>query len=236
VNVRGCVTVLVSFEREIEVFLHRLKDVRFDRTGKQSFFRGDLHGLEVLVSVTGSGRSHLEESLLEGSRIVVSAGICGAMAPTLSCGDIVTADRVYFLDTAAGETAVSGLAPGTLQYHDIPESRVAFDILTQKHGSVQINVVHAATVTVEKPILHPEEKSKVREKTGVVSVDMEDFFRCALIRRLGIPFVSIRAVYDDAFCDAELLYYRLDSRRLSIAAESIANSIWAVVRGAGNFA
>jgi nucleoside phosphorylase len=235
-DIRERITVVASFKREVEGFISLLEGVRPDRVKKASCFRGSLHGREVLVAVTGSGRAQEDESLLKGSRLVVSAGICGGLLPYLGCGDIVIAERVFFLPEEARSIVISGMDIPVLQYRDIPESRIAFDILTRELGPLALTVKRGPTVTTEQPLIGAGEKRRVGERTGATSVDMEDYYRLEAAERLGVPLISIRAVYDLASDDEVSRGDRLDAKRLSIAAESLAAALGAVVRAAGNFA
>lgn len=234
-NIRERITVIASFKREIEGFVSLLNGVHPERVKKLSCFRGSLHGREVLVAVTGSGQSQGDESLLKGSRLVLSAGICGGLLPYLGCGDIVIADRVFFLPEEARSEILSDMDIPVLQYRDIPESRIAFDILAREPGPVAVKVKSGPTVTTERPLISEGEKRRVGKRTGSISVDMEDFYRLEAAGRLGVPLLSIRAVYD-VTGDLASRGARLDGRKLSLAAESLTAALGAVVRATGNFA
>jgi nucleoside phosphorylase len=216
--------VLVSFEREIERFETLLHGVRRLRAQGANLIRGSLGEREVHLFCTGMGRFSETESLLKGFEFLVSTGICGGLSRSLRCGDVVVAEKVFFggFRDLHGQNEDQGPI-------DIPESGVIYDLLQRALSSKPYQIVRGCAVTVEKPLLSTEEKKKVVKRTGGISVDMEDFYRLAIARKLGIPFVSIRAVYDDAKEDVPESPSRLDGGRITLSAGSIADALQAVL-------
>jgi len=194
-----------------------------------------------MVLFLGSGRSLPPEPHVRDAELVISTGICGGLVPSLRCGDIVVAEKVFFLDAQERSSVLEGAGAMSLQSLEVPESGCAFDLLSNKRGSVPFQAVsgrtvHGNTVTVEKPLLLAAEKRKVGEKTGGISVDMEDFFRLEAARRLGAHFLSIRAVYDEASLDIRPEEGHLDATRLMLSSESIAGALSLVIEADLNFA
>ena len=189
-----------------------------------------------MVLFLGSGRSLPPEPHVRDAELVISTGICGGLVPSLRCGDIVVAEKVFFLDAQERSSVLEGAGAMSLQSLEVPESGCAFDLLSNKRGSVPFQAVSGRTVTVEKPLLLAAEKRKVGEKTGGISVDMEDFFRLEAARRLGAHFLSIRAVYDEASLDIRPEEGHLDATRLMLSSESIAGALSLVIEADLNFA
>jgi nucleoside phosphorylase len=223
--------VLISFEREIERFETLLHGVRRLRVQGANLIRGSLGELEVHLFCTGIGRFSETEWLLKGFELLVSTGICGGLSRSLRCGDVVVAEKIYF---------GGGLRDLYRQKDDkgpidIPESCIVYGLLKRALSSKPYQIVRGCAVTVEKPLLSTEEKKEVVKRTGGISVDMEDFYRLAIARKLGIPFVSIRAVYDDAKEDVFENPSRLDEGRITLSAGSIADALQAVLSEDLNF-
>ena len=192
--------------------------------------KGSICGREVQVIITGPGSALPPGPLLEGSLYIVSAGICGALSGSLRCGDIVVAKKVGFQGLRA-----KVFPTAQFQSYDIPESRAVHDLLLKKLDSVNFQIVLGASVTVEKPLIHPAQKKEKERQTGSVSVDMEDYFRAQASRRLKIPFASIRAVYDEADEEAPASTERLDKERLSVSTASLMESLRSVIGADLNF-
>jgi len=248
---QGGITVLVSFEREIERFLALLKRVGSDRIQGKKALGGSLYGRDVMVILTGPGRPLPPEPHVRDAELVISTGICGGLSPSLRCGDIVVAEKVFFLGAQEKRAVLTGADSLVLQSLEVPEGAEAFDLFSSERGSVPFQTVHGKTVhgrtvrgktvhgrtvTLDKPLLLAAEKRKVGEQTGGISVDMEDFFRLETARRLGTHFLSIRAVYDEASRDIRPEEGHLDKTRLTLSSESIAGALSLVIEAGLNFA
>lgn len=175
------------------------------------------------------------------AELVISTGICGGLSSSLRCGDIVVAEKVLFLDAQGKREVLTGTGTMSLQSLEVPESAGAFRLLSNGRScmpfqTVHGKTVHGKTVTVEKPLLLAAEKRKVGEKTGGISVDMEDFFRLEAARRLSAHFLSIRAVYDEASLDIRPEEEHLDATRLALSSESIACVLRLVIEAGLKFA
>ncbi len=218
------VGVLVSFGREIERFTAFLHGVRRLRLKGEKYFSGSLCGREVRVFCTGTGRFLEPEPLLKDLGFLISTGICGGLSRSLRCGDVVVAEKIILF----GERDTCGKkeGPGPM---DIPESGSVYGLLCRALSSKPYQIVRGTEVTVGRPLLHSEEKKKTAKRTGGISVDMEDFHRLAIARKLGIPFVSIRAVCDEVKEDVPESSERLDPGRIGLSAGSIADALLAVM-------
>ena len=232
--------VLVSFEQEIERFKKILHEVHHRRVRGTKIARGSLGEREVHLICPGIGESpgstrvHILveylQSLLGDLEFLVSTGICGGLSPSLRCGDLVVANKVFY----SGIQDISGLQRGPPP-KDIPESAGVYGLLCSALSQKPYQIVRGTAVTVEKPLLSSEEKSMAERETGSVSVDMEDFHRLTTARKLGIPFVSIRAVYDEAKEDLPESPGKLDRGKLARSTVSIADALGAVMRQELNF-
>ena len=233
---QGGITVLVSYEREIEMFSALLKRARRVRIDGKKALRGSLYGRDVMVLFLGEGRSMPPDPAVRDAELVISTGICGGLSSSLRCGDIVVAEKVLFLDAQGKREVLTGTGTMSLQSLEVPESAGAFRLLSNGRSCMPFQTVHGKTVTVEKPLLLAAEKRKVGEKTGGISVDMEDFFRLEAARRLSAHFLSIRAVYDEASLDIRPEEGHLDATRLMLSSESIAGALSLVIEADLNFA
>jgi adenosylhomocysteine nucleosidase len=126
------------------------------------------------VAAVGPGAGRLEERLprlAEGlpSPILVSAGLCGGLAPSISRRDLVVPEAVL---EGNERHLVAERLPGR-------EAR-------------------GALVTVAAIVATPEEKARLYLETGALAVDMESAPILAAARRRGWGALVVRAVSDDA--------------------------------------
>jgi adenosylhomocysteine nucleosidase len=105
-------------------------------------------------------------------RALVSTGLCGALDPDLTVGDIVIADSV--LDTASGE-----------RYAAAMPSRA--------------NLSNIGTVlSMDRVAVTVSEKENLYRSTRALAVEMEAAAIARLARESDVPFYCIRAVSDTA--------------------------------------
>jgi adenosylhomocysteine nucleosidase len=113
--------------------------------------------------------------------LVVSAGLCGALAPALAAGDLLL-PRVV-LDDAGASVPVDG-----------PAHAEALDAV--RRAGVPVDIGPLVTVTDVVPT--PEAKALLRRNSGATAVDLESAAVLHAARDRGIPAVVIRAVSDTA--------------------------------------
>lgn len=126
--------------------------------------------LEVVA--VGVAASHLAERLaLLAARpaLVVSAGVCGALAPHLPAASVVVPDSVVEADGTRWPTASW---PGLC-----------------RRGTL---------LTVREPVAGPKEKARLWAETGAVAVDMESAAVLRWAHGAELPAAVVRGVADTA--------------------------------------
>jgi adenosylhomocysteine nucleosidase len=197
------VCLLVSLKKEIDYFLDLLKDVKKRKASGHAIYRGQINGNEVEVIKTGIGNKPFGRKLLESCSAVVSTGFCGALSGNLKTGDLVLSTELV----SADEKLLNGLyrATGTENRIDglseqkpkkIPMA-VAVGEKLRLMQDKDIKIHQGRTVTASRTIRNYNEKFKLGQATGAVSVDMEDYHRMELADIIGVPFLSVRSVLDE---------------------------------------
>jgi hypothetical protein len=130
----------------------------------------------LLAVANGAGWERAAEAVRvaagrERPAAVASVGFCGALEATLKAGDIVVADRVEA--PATGETFATA---------------ERFCPRRGRRGSM---------ISIDRVVRTPEEKRQL-SASGAVAVEMEAAGVAREVRGLGLPFVSIRVVTDQA--------------------------------------
>lgn len=128
-------------------------------------------GGELEVACVGPRAARLGERMASQEpppTLVVAAGACGALAPTLAVGDLVVPEAVIVEGERVAVDAVPGLAAsGTL-------------------------------MTVASVIDTPAAKARLWLETGALAVDMESGAIVVWARRRGARVVVVRGVSDNA--------------------------------------
>lgn len=133
----------------------------------------------VLALYGQEGRRRFEDHLAPLSkdcRAMISFGVAGGLAPGLKPGDLIVASSIVDRDCA--HRTDSDWCERLLDR--LPDAR------------------HAPIAGVDEPIVHPDQKRELAQRTGAAAVDMESHVvaRSALSR--GLSFVAIRVIVDPA--------------------------------------
>jgi len=158
--------VLAAVEVEARALGGRLGLARVAANGWSHYRSG---ALEILC--VGLGASRLEERARDVDRpsLVISAGVCGALAPHLRRGDLVVPETVVTPEGAR------------LSTHAWPGLSRAGTLLTIR------NVVDT-----------PAAKARLWMETAALAVDMESSIILAWAEARGLPALVVRAVADTA--------------------------------------
>jgi adenosylhomocysteine nucleosidase len=138
-------------------------------------------GPGVRVAV-GGGRADvlaraLEEALDANVTALISIGICGALDPDLSVGDVIIGTEILGPDGAAYKTHpawTEALAKA------LPAGRAA------------------AIWGSDAMVIDAREKARLRETSGAAVADMESHFAARLAQAHGLDFAALRVVSDAA--------------------------------------
>ena len=114
--------------------------------------------------------------------LVVIAGVCGGLDPSLQPGSLILARRS--ISAASGEELAV----------DVP----VFDALRRTLRTQHIPFVSSVLLTVERPVASVVEKTDLWNRYGAGGVDMETHVVATASIAAGVPWIAIRAVLDPA--------------------------------------
>ncbi|UCB44750.1 MAG: 5'-methylthioadenosine/S-adenosylhomocysteine nucleosidase [Spirochaetota bacterium] len=191
------ICILVSYLKEILPFIDHLSDLNTERKGKFIFYKGTLAEKRVLVIQTLIKEGKTISSLIKGASLVISTGICGALVPYLHTGDIIIAEKVFLYKKTDSDKIANKSENQAFQSLKIPAASRVYERLKKKYEDKQFSIDKGLTVTSDFVLQNTDRKIAVNKKTSALSVDMEDFHRLSIAKELGIPFLSIRAVFDE---------------------------------------
>jgi hypothetical protein len=177
----GAILVLTAVELEAQalaraLWLPRLKSFSFPVFGDTRF---RLAPIGLAATCLSARFPALVEGL--GHPLVISAGVCGALDPEVTCGSLVLPEMVI---GTHGERY-----PATAAHHRRHAAAFAGGRMRFSTG---------ALVTVPDVAATPEAKMKLREATGAVAVDMESSLILRAAAEAGCPGLVLRGVSDDA--------------------------------------
>ncbi len=147
--------------------------------GELEYKIGELCGQPVVIAATGVGirRARAGASFIiqkHKPKIIICAGLGGALSPDLKIEDIVLGESVISLR----KNEIKEL------YSDLPFSEIGY-----KKG---------ALLTESRFIHKADEKRRLFESSGALSVDMETWGVAEAAAQSGIPVASVRSVSDES--------------------------------------
>jgi nucleoside phosphorylase len=189
---RDNVAVIFSLEREAAPFRDIVRNVP----------------RELSIHVSGIGCERAREAtmrLLSDSlpSLVIAAGFCGALSPSLRVGDIVTAARPLFLTSPLeGEVAASlwtRRVGGGVSGPDMPHTPPGGGAqpTSPSRGEVK-NIASPRILTVAHLVADPVEKHRLAALHDADAVDMESAAIAEECAAKGVAFLAVRAVSDTA--------------------------------------
>ncbi len=110
-------------------------------------------------------------------------GFAGGIDPELKTGDLVVASRYYL----AGPSADFLSADASM-----------LELAQAAAGDCGIPAAHACSLTVDAMVCTPREKAECGRRFPAATVNMEDYWLAAQAKAAGVPFLSVRAVLDQA--------------------------------------
>jgi len=185
------VLIFYAFARELAHFKRRLEG-RSALTGEGlRGLRGRLDGAELALIATGIGTTRARMAarrafeVLPGSKLVISAGVAGALSEGLKPGDLVLADRMML----GGKESSSA---DHIMSLDPDQVRAAEQALR----AAGLSFATGAMLTASRVLADSAAKRLAKEQSGAIAVDMESAALGIEARARGIPFVCVRAVLD----------------------------------------
>jgi adenosylhomocysteine nucleosidase len=201
--------IVMAMQEEIRPVLRRLGRHRKEQAGQFPLYLFQRDGLQLFLIESGMGTkkaSAATEELISCAqpRLIISAGLGGAVRPGLNVGDLVLARQALTLD--------QGL---TAKIADIANDA----LLRAVHESLPrqpFRMVGGTTVTTSGIVNKRQADQQLARDIVNPVLDMETSAVAEIAGRNGIPLVAVRAVSDAA--DEELLFSldELTDRELNI--------------------
>ena len=146
----------------------------------------EVAGSAPLVACSGADSARAAAAarrlIADGAEALLSFGLAGGLDPRLNPGDLIVADMVVDRDRQQLDT-------------DLAWRVALFQALEAARPT------GGAVLGSETLVASAEEKSKLRDATGAVAVDMESFAVASVADEAGVPFAILRAVADPLWRD-----------------------------------
>lgn len=215
--------IFSAFPQEIKQLVRSFRPVEKSDRHSLALYFARYFSREIIVVQTGMGAENTEAALKYVVKdyspdLLLSVGFGGALYNGASAGDIICAGRVFLIPENIPEGTDTDRVK--LDSQEIPD---AAEIVSRLSGRVQIH--EGCILTLERHM----DKSAIRKiLPGDLSFpvcDMETYFLVRLAKKMGLPFLGLRAITDraDEEIPAEFLRVTDESGkyRLSLAVRLI---------------
>jgi len=189
--------IVMAMQEEIRPVLRRLGRYRKERAGQFPLYHFQQDGRQQFLIESGMGIIRASAATAElisraQPRLIITAGLGGAVRPGLNVGDLVLAGQVLTLG--------NGL---TSEIADIANEA----LLRAMHQSVPgqpFRIVGGTTVTTSGIVNKSQADQQLAQEIVNPVLDMETSAVAEIAANNGIPLLAVRAISDAA--DEELLF------------------------------
>ncbi len=157
-----------------------------EKTGKFQILSGtNINNVSYRCIISGIGIARAAEAArlicAERPDLILSIGVSGGLAAGLEAGTLVAATSIH--------SDITDIESWFENENDAKSK----SMIIPACGNIQCGKL----ITAASPVLTPQDKLFMHERTGALAVDMESVAVAQAAREAGIPFGCIRAVSDD---------------------------------------
>ena len=203
--------IIGAMEPEVAALVEKLENKKCETVSGIDFYSGDLFGKKAVVAKCGIGKVFAavcaQVMIMKYSpSLLVNTGVGGGLAPGLSTGDVVIADKLcqHDMDTSAiGDP--KGLVSGINKIY-FDADKKAVEILSDAASSLGLNVLVGTVASGDKFVASREDKARITEDFGAAACEMEGAAIAQVAFVNSTPFAVIRAISDSADGEATMDY------------------------------
>jgi adenosylhomocysteine nucleosidase len=154
--------------------------------GDIGYLRGDIHGVDVALFVSGVGEARAYETAKRACASLslaayISLGLSAALRPGLRPGDVVVGVSATSLASKGGQVYIS----------DATLLKLAADALKEVR-----KVSFGPLLVTPKVAVTSAEKKGLAQASSFAALDMESAGAAKAAQEAGVPFIAIRAISD----------------------------------------
>ncbi len=186
------ILVFYALAREMKGLKRRLAARRRIASDGLSGFAGRLDSVELILLATGVGGMRARQcarrafSVYRDAELALSCGLAGALSEGLSAGDLVLADHLLL-----------GGKEDNFPDHILEPPRHQLEIAERALRGAGLTFATGALLTASRVLDGAVAKRAAKAQSGAVAVDMESAVIGLEAAAHGVPFVCVRAVFDE---------------------------------------
>lgn len=203
--------IIGAMKVEILSLKERLNDLEVISISGIDFYRGRLHGEEVVAAVSGVGKVFAavcaQTMILRfGVDAIINIGVAGGLSPKLSLGDFAIASEVCQHDM---DTSGVGDPKGLISGINLVKIKADPALVACAQEAAAARGVHYQTGVIasgDQFVCDPTRKEWIRNFFEAEAVEMEGAAIGQVCYINQIPFTVIRSISDDAAGHAPVSY------------------------------
>lgn len=190
------VAIFSAFPQEIKQIVKNFKPEESFKRHPLTLFFTEYSSKEIIIVQTGMGTRNAEAAikyvLVEHSPdFVLSIGFGGALYNGASAGDLICADRVFFIPENVLKKPMTLFNYRELLSQEIPNFREIVSKLSKK-----VSMCEGCIFTFERYMKKSEIKKNLSKELSFPVCDMETFSLAKLSIEQGLPFFALRSITD----------------------------------------
>lgn len=205
----NAIGIIGAMDAEVNGLIKKLDGHKVDCVGGIEFHTGKLLRREVVIARCGVGKvfaAMCAEAMIirYAPSLIVNTGVAGGLDSSLSCGDIVVAEKLcqHDMDTSAlGDE--KGLISGINKVY-FESDEAAVDAVMLSAYELGITVKRGVIATGDKFIADGADRERIISEFGASACEMEGGAIAHTAFVNNTPFVVIRAISDGANSDSKM--------------------------------
>ncbi len=186
--------MIVAMQRELDLLLEVLGDVKREATAFDSVYTGLLSGHGVMLRKCGIGKVNAAVGCLDlinafGPDLVINTGVAGGTGKAAHVLDVVLASGIGYHDTWCGpgteRGAIQGMPDVFRPVHDV-------NALASRIG-VKTGLVASGDIFVSEP---DDFRRVMAVRPEASAIDMESGAIAQVCHLRGVPFLCMRVISD----------------------------------------
>lgn len=206
--------LIVAMDKEAALIQGAMTEVREEKRGHLTFYRGRLQAAEVVLHVSGPGKVSAAIGCVElinayRPSAIINSGVAGGLAPEVGRGDMVIGREIRYHDVWCGEGSEKGQMQGLPACFTVPDrwAAAAEQLVAESRAAqaeaAQLAQAEAASLhfgllcSGDRFITTAAEVAAIRaDFPGALAVDMESGALAQTCYLYGVPFLCCRIVSD----------------------------------------
>ena len=203
--------LIVAMDKEADLIKGAMSEVKEEKRGHLTFYRGRLHNADIVLHVSGPGKVSATIGCVEminayRPAAIINSGVAGGLAPEVRRGDMVIGREIRYHDVWCGEGSEKGQMQGLPACFTVPERWVAaLERLmaapaarpAEADGSEPPRLHFGLLCSGDRFITTAAEVEAIRaDFPGALAVDMESGALAQTCYLYGVPFLCCRIVSD----------------------------------------